>query len=383
MFKFLPIVFLLLLSSQAFSTTPIEKMITRLFVDKKSKTRKSLIVKELLKGKKDHVSRKTNLAARRFLIPVLKKRMKRLSKMTKEAKNSLIPNRNYDRKIFKIPSMPYNKKFQRDPAILYFPKNHNKTKPTPLVISLHAYSGGEWISDYYLPLKSHVTKTGYILAVPSGTNDKDGNQFWNGTDVCCDWNYTKVDDVGYLMNLISRLKEKNNISKVVLIGHSNGAFMAHRFACDSHIPIAGIISWGGANYYNPNSCNPIKLVNILHLHGNKDKRIPFNGLDGSLPSAQQVVNDWGKRLKCKINADSILGPINLEVNSNSRDSKTIEYISLDKCANNKKVIFGIVKGGNHIKPIDKLMIQFIMDLTLKNDFNLRKYKFPKEKILNR
>lgn len=354
--------------------TDLTKSITRFFVDKKTETGKTFIAKKFLELAHPSEKRTVNLVARKFLKPVIKKRMLKAQKGLKKPKASLLLSRNYDRKIFPIPPIPYNKKYDRDPAILYYPNKHKSTKPTPLIVSLHGYSGGQWIADYFLPLADKVSKKGYILAVPSGTKDKFGNQFWNGTNICCDWYKTKVDDVGYITNLITSIKKFNKISKVIVIGHSNGGFMAHRYACDTPLKIHGIISWGGSNYYNPRKCRPNHPVNILHLHGDKDLTIPYRGKGQSLPSAPTVVKDWAKRFGCS-SSKNMIGPYELEVRAKSNQARAIDYIGYQNCKDNKKVILGTVKDGNHTNPIHGDMFDFILNLTIGMDFNFNRFNF--------
>ena len=44
-----------------------------------------------------------------------------------------------------------------------------------------------------LGLGAQVTKRGYILLTPDGRTDKNGDQFWNATDTCCDIDKSGVD----------------------------------------------------------------------------------------------------------------------------------------------------------------------------------------------
>ncbi len=53
--------------------------------------------------------------------------------------------------------------------------------------------------------------------------------------------------------------------------------MAHRMACDHASRIAGIVSYAGMNWKDISKCKPSEPVNILHIHGTADTRIPYTG----------------------------------------------------------------------------------------------------------
>ena len=58
--------------------------------------------------------------------------------------------------------------------------------------------------------------------------------------------------------------------RVHLIGHSNGAFMCYRMACQSADLIAGIAPLAGMTFLEPAGCHPSEPVNILHIQGSTD-----------------------------------------------------------------------------------------------------------------
>lgn len=60
--------------------------------------------------------------------------------------------------------------------------------------------------------------------------------------------------------------------RVYLVGNSNGAFMAHRYACEHPARIAAIAGLVGAMRTGPSVCSPAAGVSILHIHGDADTR---------------------------------------------------------------------------------------------------------------
>ena len=81
--------------------------------------------------------------------------------------------------------------------------------------------------------------------------------------------------------------------------------MAHRMACDYASRIAGIVSVAGMNYKDISKCKPTEPVNILHLHGTGDMKVPFYGgsmIGVEFPSAMETMNDWVNLNGCTSNS---------------------------------------------------------------------------------
>ncbi len=166
------------------------------------------------------------------------------------------------------------------PARIDFPSRYDGEEPLPLVIVLHGYGASGGLQSLYFLLVNSTTSGGYALITPEGTSNSMDSQFWNAGDACCDFENTGVDDVAYLRGLIEEAKEHANISKVVLIGHSNGGFMAYRMACEAPDVVDGIISLAGAT--SNAVCEPDESVSIISLHGTADTTIRYEG--GSVPA---------------------------------------------------------------------------------------------------
>ena len=94
---------------------------------------------------------------------------------------------------------------------------------------------------------------GFLYCYPDGTIDRWGYQFWNATDACCDFGNSGVDDAGYLRGVIEEIAGGSpwTESGSILVGHSNGGFMAYRMACQSADLIAGIAGSGGHDVPGP------------------------------------------------------------------------------------------------------------------------------------
>ena len=122
------------------------------------------------------------------------------------------------------------------------PGNYDPSKPMPLVILLHGYSVTGFLEDAVFGLGRIADAKGFLFAYPNGTKDKGGNHFWNATDACCNFDGSTVDDVTYLDAVIDDMSARYNVDskRVYVTGHSNGGYMAHRYACDRASRVAAM-----------------------------------------------------------------------------------------------------------------------------------------------
>jgi len=178
-----------------------------------------------------------------------------------------------------------------------------------LLIELHGRGqDATWIEGY-LNMRGLAHRNNMFVIAPEGTYDHPNNgttpaTFWNATDGCCNIYGSSIDDVAYLLSLICHTRANYSIDKdrVYIIGLSNGAFMAHRMACDAADFVSAIVSLGGATFKDTTRCNPTRPVSILHIHGTDDKTVSFNGMTtfapGPVPSAPETFNTWVVKNHC-------------------------------------------------------------------------------------
>lgn len=179
------------------------------------------------------------------------------------------------------------------------PKSYDPSKATPLLLMLHGFSATPFVGDRYFQMTELSEAKGFLYAYPSGTTNSKKMPFWNGTDGCCDGEQSGVDDVAYLNAVIDDMQARYNVDKkrVYLVGHSNGGFMSHRFACDSAPRISGIVSLAGAVWKDASKCNPTAPVAVLQVHGTMDDFINYEG-EANIPSAKVTVATWAAKNGC-------------------------------------------------------------------------------------
>ena len=189
------------------------------------------------------------------------------------------------------------------PYGLKVPSGYDGRRPVPLVVLLHGYTSNGAAQAAYFGLPAEADKAGFLLAYPEGTRDLFGNRFWNATDACCDFFHTGVDDVAYLDAVIAEISAKYPVdpARVFVVGHSNGAFMAHRYACDRAAKVAAIVTLAGMQWKDQGHCGAGSPVSVLHVHGRNDTTISYEGgatPEGAYPGAVETVGDWARKDGC-------------------------------------------------------------------------------------
>jgi polyhydroxybutyrate depolymerase len=176
--------------------------------------------------------------------------------------------------------------------------------PQPLVVLLHGYGSSGAGHDAYFRLSPLAKRRGVLLAIPDGTRDKTGKLYWNATEACCDFDGVPVDDVAYLDAVVTDVERRAHVdpARIYAIGHSNGAFMAHVWACEPRSPLAAIVALAGVPWSDPARCKN-RGVSVLQVHGTADTVIEYGGgrsfgNGAPYPSAEDAVRAWAERDGC-------------------------------------------------------------------------------------
>ena len=196
------------------------------------------------------------------------------------------------------------------PYVVKQPANYDAAKAWPLVLMLHGYAESALFIDGWFHFGSTVDDLGFLLAMPEGTADATGMRFWNASETCCDLYGSGVNDVAYLQAVIDDMAFKFNVdpARIYVVGHSNGAFMAHRLACESADRIAAIVAVSGAAFKDIGKCKASQPVAILQVHGTLDAVISYLGgslLGGGVyPSATDSIGGWAQLNGCNAKPES-------------------------------------------------------------------------------
>ena len=233
------------------------------------------------------------------------------------------------------------------------PTHYDASKPTPLVVLLHGYSASGAIQNSYFGTSALSDAKGFLLAYPDGTPDSSGNRYWNATDACCAFAAAAPDDVAYLDAVIDDMSARYNVDpkRVYLVGHSNGGFMSHRYACDRSHRIAAIAELAGAQWNDVTKCKPSEPVAVMHLHGDLDSVIAYaGGANGGIkyPSANQTVADWAGFDGCATTPVDTGATYDLITDVAGEETKVARY---EGCKPGGAAELWTIKGGSHVPTI--------------------------------
>ncbi len=154
-------------------------------------------------------------------------------------------------------------------------------KRKPLIIFLHGAMGRAPQVKRHLNynMRREMEKQGFMVAYLSGYPMRllPRRGVWNAGRCCGDAKKDNADDVSYINSFIkyATRRHKADRNRVYLIGHSNGAMMAYRYACEYPGRVAAIVTVSGTLMYD--GCKARGLGGVLHIHGAADSVVPVTG----------------------------------------------------------------------------------------------------------
>lgn len=183
-------------------------------------------------------------------------------------------------------------------AVVHLPPRDGEV---PMVISIHALGSGPAGQAWLDGFKRKADQENFIVVYPRGqekgdTGSRTSGRSWNAGTCCPRATGKKVDDVGFIVALVSHLQSNMgkltnrrfavDTSRVYGTGMSNGGFMVNRLACEAPglfaavAPVSGIIANGHALGWpeDPYDCPKRDMaVPTIHFHGKTDLLVPWIG----------------------------------------------------------------------------------------------------------
>ena len=182
-----------------------------------------------------------------------------------------------------------------------------------LVIAMHGYGSSAENIMAYSGLHALADEHGYIVAYPQGTQDRQGNAFFNvGYAFHSD---SAVDDVGFIRALVAGLVESYQIDprRVYATGMSNGGDMSYLLACRAAdvfraiAPVAGTMMQATAD-----NCTPSAPMPVLALNGTADNVTRYAGDYaneegwGAYISVSEVIELWARHARAQAQPPEVL-----------------------------------------------------------------------------
>ncbi len=179
---------------------------------------------------------------------------------------------------------------------LIVPPEHDGQTPIPLVLNFHGWTQTPADHAEFSQMSATAVQRGFMLAYPAGIDNS-----WNA-GLCCGGAQSQgIDDVGFARAVVAEIAATTCIDerRVYATGHSNGAFLSHRLACEAADVFAAIGSVAGVIGIDAAACTPGRAVPVMHMHGTGDTIVAIGG-GGVLghPSAQESTIGWVARNGC-------------------------------------------------------------------------------------
>lgn len=166
---------------------------------------------------------------------------------------------------------------------LWLPDNAAQAR-VPLVIVLHGGGGNGENAARMTGFTAQARRAQFAVAYPEGTGRFPRLLTWNAGH-CCGYAMTeRVDDVGFVVALITRLVQQGRVDprRVYVTGMSNGAMMAHRIGIDAPQHVAAIAPVVGGLFVDepPVVAARPSPVSALLINGALDRSVPVAGGHG-------------------------------------------------------------------------------------------------------
>ena len=167
----------------------------------------------------------------------------------------------------------------------------------PLLVALHGSSSDGQALEARTGFDRLADRFGFVVVYPNGVGDgtNAASGSWNAGQCCPPASSAGIDDVGFIVELLDQLERSLPIDhrRIYLTGHSNGAMMVQRLACEHAARFAAIASVAGT--LGIGRCAPARAVSILEIHGTGDTNVSFS-------SAMDSLADWRSSDGCGANA---------------------------------------------------------------------------------
>lgn len=163
---------------------------------------------------------------------------------------------------------------------VWVPASYDGKKAVPAVLLLHGGGGDLETMVRSTRMDALAEREGFLAVYPEGIGKRRfGQNFgtWNAGACCGEAKRLGIDDVGFLSKLIDRLREDFRVDadRVYAAGHSNGAIMCYRLACELAGKLAAIAPYGSTG--EAVDCKPARALSILHAHGVEDSCADYKG----------------------------------------------------------------------------------------------------------
>lgn len=240
--------------------------------------------------------------------------------------------------------------------LLYVPRSYDRTKPTPLVISLHPAATWPAFERNISRWNDLADEQGFIVVYPAGTGAF-FDTFTRGQSVWPMGPRSLGRDVKFISDLIDKLEGEYNLDpkRIYADGMSNGGGMAFALSCELPNRFAAVGVVAGA-HIGPWKCEVSKPVPTVAFHGTADKFAAYQGGESPVaPGPLANIPDWAahvaQRNRCQGEP------------SDTQVSAGVRRLAYSDCEENADVILYTIEDGGHTWPGGKHLPEWLVGFT--------------------
>ncbi len=225
--------------------------------------------------------------------------------------------------------------------IQYLPTGFQEAENMPVVVVLHGIGadGANMIGTGF----NQIADTARFIAVyPTGLPNGWGQTSWNNGTLLA----SAANDIGLFNYILDDLILNKNAdpTRVYFTGFSMGGIMTHHMACQLNSRVAAIGSMSGTIATgNLTTCSPSFATPVIHLHGDIDGTIPYDG--SALPSlalVPQTIEFWRSVHGCATSYDSIRMP------DIAADDITVDRFVYNNCSQEGSLELWRMNNADHV-----------------------------------
>jgi len=163
---------------------------------------------------------------------------------------------------------------------VFSPADAGTDERLPVVLVLHGLGVTSQAISREADWRGAVAADRFVAVFPQGILDS-----WNAGPCCPPAKALGTNDVDFLTSVLDQVQARPEVNpdRTYVTGFSNGGIMTYSFACARPGRVTAIAPIAGSNL---SGCDPKEPVSLLHLHGDPDFVVPFNGE----PTLSQLVS---------------------------------------------------------------------------------------------
>jgi polyhydroxybutyrate depolymerase len=241
-------------------------------------------------------------------------------------------------------------------AIVHVPPRLPDTRAIPVVLNFHGGGGYGSQEKEYALMDGLADREGFVAVYPNGTGHF-GNRLltWNAGTCCGYAAINKVDDVGFVRELIAQLSERLAIDRrrIYATGLSNGGMMSYRLGSEAADLIAAIAPVAGGMVLP--RIKTSRSVPVMHIHSVDDPRALYTGGLGMPfpltksqvfhPNIDQMIARWVTHDGC--GAEPTVAE--RRANHDGRGHTATRYVYMN-CRDGGEVVLWKLTGAGHVWP---------------------------------